>query len=192
MYKKTLFTLAFFGAAISVSAQKLSGDISKLTGQTEVNLVLDFSGMTVNNQPEESHIDYNVKNKTETEKEQWLKEWNEDLRKNAYSFLTRDVSKATIKKGFSVGDYTNAEYTIHVKVININSGYFAGIMAKPSSVTTEVRFVKTGETTQLASVIYNNVSSRMSTDIPYFVTKIAMSFGTLGDKIGSTIVKQLK
>ena len=59
--------------AKGVSAQKLSGSIAQMKGQKEVNLVIDFSGVMVNNQPEESHIAHSTKDKTEAETAQWLK-----------------------------------------------------------------------------------------------------------------------
>ena len=193
MYKQILFTVALSVATMAVSAQKLSGSISPLKGQKEVNVVLDFSGMLVNNQPEESHIAYSTKDKNEEEKAEWLLEWNEKLRENSYAKLVTDLNKATVKKGgFSVGDYPNAEYTIYIKVINIDPGYFAGIMGKAAMLWTEVSFVKTGETTPFATVKYDRVFSGMGDVVAYFVSRIAMSFGTLGDKIGSTISKNLK
>ena len=64
-----------------------SGNIFPLKGQKEVNVVLDFTGTLVNNQPEESHIAFNTKDKSDEDKAKWLQEWNEDLRLRSYSLL---------------------------------------------------------------------------------------------------------
>ena len=189
---RTLFLVLLAFAAMSTSAQKFSGNITPLKGQTEVNAVLDFSTTLVNGKTEEKYIADETKGKTPEEKEKWLKEWGENLRSNAYSMLTKDLTKNLKEKPFVVGNYPDAEYTIHIKVINITTGYFAGVMAKASAVKSEVRFIKNGETTPIATVVYKNSSSMISSTIPYFVTRIAMSFGSLGDDIAKTINKNLK
>ena len=188
MYKKTLFVITLFAATMGVSAQKLSGNLSPLKGQNEVNVIVDFSGMLVNNQPEESHIAFFSRNKDEEQIEQWLKEWNVDTRNESYAKLVTDLNKATVKKGFSVGDFANAENTIYVKVLNIETGAF---LMKNSRVKADVSFVKTGETTPFATATYNYFSGSSNYVAPP-VGRIAAAFGTLGDKIGSTIAKNLK
>jgi hypothetical protein len=55
-----------------------------------------------------------------------------------------------------------------------------------------VRFVKTGGKSPIATIEVKKSSSKISGAIPYFVTRIAMSFGTLGDDIGKVINKNLK
>ena len=188
MKRTVLLTLALFAVAAVVSAQKLSGNISPLKGQKEVNVILDFSGMLVNNQPEESHIAFFTKDKNEEEKAQWLKEWNEDLRHDAYESLTGYLNKTVNKTGLSAGDYAKAEYTIYVKVVNINVGAF---LVTNSSVKADVSFMKTGETTPFATVNYN-VIGRNSSYVAVPVARIVNPFGYLGDNIGKLIVKNLK
>jgi len=188
MYKKIFFAAVLFVTTMSVSAQKLSGNISPLKGQKEVNVELDFTGTMVNNQPEESHIAFFSKGKNDEETEKWLKEWNEDMRQESYAKLVADLNKATVKKGFSVGNFTAAEYTIYVKVVNIDPGAF---LVTNSRVKAEVGFVRTGETTPFATATYNYFS-RSSNFVAPPVGRIAAAFGTLGDKIGSTISKNLK
>ena len=193
MNTKVLFTVLLSAAtALSVSAQKPSGNIAPLKGQQEVNLVLDFSGTLVNGKAEDKYIEEETKDKTEEEKAQWLSEWNEKLRADAYSRLTNDFNKKMGGKFFSIGEYVNAEYTIIVKVKDITTGFFAGPFTKPSAVKSSVSFVKAGESTPFATVEYKNSCSRISSTIPYFVTRIAMSFGSLGDDLAATISKALK
>jgi hypothetical protein len=192
MYKKGLFLVLLSVVTICASAQKISGGISPLKNQKEVNLVLNFSGTLVNGDSEEKYIAGELKGKTEEEKTQWLSEWNENLRSNASSILINDLNKAVAGKWFSVGNYTSAEYTINVKVIEITTGFFAGVIAKSSAVKAEISFVKTGETNTIATVEFKKVSSKASNIVPYFVTRIAMSFGTLGDDLGSLINKEFK
>jgi len=189
MSKKILFAVALSVAAMSVSAQKISGNISPLKDQKEVNVVIDFSGTLVNGQPEQSHIDYFSRGKNEEQMEKWLKEWNEDMRNDSYEKLITNLSIEANKKGFLVGDFPNAEYTINVKVINISPG--AHLM-KNSDVKTKVSFLKTEENNPFATVEYKRTMGKYSNYVASQVTRTAMAFGYLGSEIGKTISKNLK
>jgi hypothetical protein len=192
MELKTLYLVLLSLAAFSVSAQKLSGDISPLKGEKEVNVILDFSTTLVNGKSEEKYIAEETKGKNKEDKEQWLTEWNENLRSNAYTMLTNTLTKNLRNKIFVAGDYSDAEYIIHIKVIDISTGYFAGPFAKASAIKANVSFINKGEPTPMATVEYKNSSDVISSSMPYFVTRIAMSFGSLGNDIASTINKNLK
>lgn len=189
MNNKILLVMLLSMATVCASAQKLSGSLTPLKGQKKVNIVLDFSGTLVNGKSEEKYIAEETKGKSQKEKEEWLADWNEKLRTQAYDKLVNDLNKAT---SFSVGKYEDAQYTIYVKVIDINTGFFAGVVAKASNIKSEVRFVKTGETSPFATVTFKKSCSPISANVPYYVTRIVMSFGSLGDDIGKAIKKQLK
>ena len=177
---------------VGASAQKFSGSLAPLKGQKEVNVVIDFSGTLVNGKAEKNYIAEETKGKSSAEKEKWLKEWNEDLRSQAYTVLTNDLGKHLNAGLFSVGNFPNAEYTIKIKVIDITTGFFAGVFTKPSEVKAEVKFIKTGGTSPIATVFYKKSCSAISSTIPYFVTRIVMSFGKLGDDLAKTINKNMK
>jgi len=189
MNKKILFAVALSVATVAVSAQKLSGNLSPLKGQKEVNVVIDFTGTLVNGQPEESHIAFFSRGKNEEETAKWLKEWNEDMRNDAYAKIIEHLSTEANKKGFTVGDFPNAEYTIIAKVINISPG--AHLM-KNSDVKANISFVKTGENTPFATVEYKKIIGKFSNYVASQVTRTAMAFGYLGSELGKTISKNLK
>jgi len=193
MNKKVLLAvLLSVATAFGVSAQKLSGDLTPLKGQKEVNVALDFSGTLVNGGAEDKYIADETKGKTDEEKKQWLSEWNEKLRSDAFSKLCDDFNTKMGDKFFSIGENKNAEYTINIKVKDITVGAYAGPFSKASAIRSEVSFVKKGETTPFATVEYKNSRSVASSVVPYFVTKVVMSFGSLGDDLSSTISKALK
>jgi hypothetical protein len=192
MKTRVLLTALLSVAALSASAQKLSGNISPLKDQKEVNFVVDFSGTLVNNASEEKYITDETKRKNDKDKEKWLDEWNTLLRSQVYGVLTKEINDKVSDKFFSVGEYPNAEYTIIVKVKNIETGHYIGISAKASEVKADVNFVKTGETTPFAMIEFKRARNPFGSDMPYFVTRIVMSFGTLGRDTGSAIHKALK
>jgi len=193
MHTKVLFTVLLSIATIwSVSAQKLTGNLAPLKGQKEVNFVLDFSGTLVNGKAEAQYIEDETKGKTAEEKAKWLVEWNEKLRADAYAKVTSFFNKRMSETFFSVGEFAKAEYTITVKVKDITTGYYRGVSARPSMIKSDVSFVKKGETTPFATVEYKNSCSRMSSTVPYFVTRIVMSFGAIGDDLAATVTNALK
>jgi hypothetical protein len=195
MYKKILFAVLLSVAmGLSASAQKLTGDISPLKGQEIVNVVLDFSGTLVNGKEEAKFIADETAKKNATDKEKWLKEWNEDLRRDAYNTLILHLNAIVGEALFSASDYTDAEYTINIKVKEITTGLFSPFsrVARDSGIKAEVTFVKTGETTPFATVEYKNASNSASSITPPLVPRVLLSFGTLGEDIGATVYKALK
>ena len=193
--KKILYAVMIIATTMSVTAQKLMDNLAPFKGQKEVNVVLDFTGTLVNGEPEEDHIEYFIKDKNEEEKEHWLKEWNEDLRIRSYSlFVTHLNNRISKKTGITVGKYPEAEYTIYVKVKNIIPGYGMlagkkGATVKSSKavceVTTEISFVKTGETTPFATDEYKEYGG----SVPYFVERIAKAFFVTAYRLGKNMEK---
>jgi len=190
---KTLFAALFVVASVSgaSAAQKITGDISPLKGQKEVNVVLDFTGVVVDGKTEDNYIADETKDKTADEKTQWLSQWA-DMRSGATTALIKAVNDKTSEKLFAAGEYTSAAYTILVNVKEIKPGFFGGIITRPSAVRADVSFVKTGETAPFATAEFKNSSDVKSQVVPYFVTRIVMSFSELGDDIGDAILKALK
>jgi|GEM_PF-2614831 len=180
-------------SALGGYAQKLTGNLSPLKGQKEVNVVIDMKGVTVNRNPEDKYIAEQTKNKPEADVAKWMTEWNTDLRRNAYEKVVQGINDEVGKKSlFTAGDYPQAEYTIHFKIINIETGYFAGVTSRPATLNAEVTFVKKGESAPFANVAVPRAMHRMGGTIPYFVTRIAMSFGALGQVTGQVITKNVK
>ena len=186
--------IVFSTATISVSAQKIkeqkfSGNISSLKDQKELNVVLDFTEMMVNNQPEESHITYFTNGKDEEYKEKWLNEWNVLMRDDSYNMLIKGLNNSTNKKfQWSLGDFADAEYTIYVKVINIDPGVF---LTKNTRVKADISILKAGEDTPIATMPFNQYAPKSSyVSIP--IGQIAAAFNALGVYVGSNISKSIK
>jgi len=190
---KVLFAvLLSMAIAWSASAQKLSGDLSPLKGQTKINVVLDFTGTLVNGKPEQTYIDNETKKKNEADKAKWLSEWNNNLRADAYSMLIKNLNDTKWNThSFSYGNHATAEYTIIVQVKDITTGLFAGPITRSSAVKADVNFVRTGETTPFATIVFKKCSGAFSSEMPHLITRIAMSFGSLGMESGIMITGTL-
>jgi len=189
MKKISIFIVLLLIASVSVSAQKLSGNLSPLKNQKEVNVVVDFSGTLAEGRPEEKYIEIKTKGKTEEEIARFLTEINEQLRTEAFKSLVEKLNDVVNDKLFTAGDFPNAECTIYIKVKDYHPGIF---LMRNSTVVPEVSFVKTGETTPFAKLTYKVVPGKFSSNVPLWVTRTAMAFGYLGDSIGKAVTKNLK
>jgi len=191
MSKKVLFAALLAVATVfGVSAQKLTGNLSPLKGQEQVNVVIDFSGTTVNGKAEKVFIANETRRMKEADKEKWLKEWNENLRSQAHELFAVEVNRNLKNQTFSVGNYPDAEYTINVKVLDIKPGSFMPV-SRSSALKVEVNFVgKDGKS--FANIPYKTISNPGSSVIPVLVTRIAMSYGALGVSVAAVMNRNLK
>lgn len=194
MKKVVLAAVLSVAAIFGASAQKLVGDLSPLKGQKKVNLVVKFSeNLLVNSKAEAKFLEEELAQKTtEAEKTKLLDEWNKDMRTQAKGSITKAINDKVSQKHFSVGDFPDAEYTIEVLVEEIYIGYYAVISSKASFVKSTVNFSKTGETNSFATIQYKKTSNPFSSDIPYWITRVTMSFASLGLQMSHAINKALK
>ena len=186
--------LAILSAILVIStfngfSQKLTGNLSPLKDQKEVNVVIDFSESTAEGLPQDKYIEIKTKDKTDEEKAKFITELNEQLQNDGYKLYVEKMNKVVQEKLFSAGDYPNAEYTIYVKVTDIRPGTF---LVSNSRVAAEISFVKTGETEPFAKVANYSIMGRYASNVPVWVTRVAMAYGYLGDNNGKLILKNLK
>ena len=186
--KKILLAALFSVTSLVIYAQKLSGSLAPLKEQKEVNVVLDFSDILVNNMTEEEYIVNETKDLDEENKELWLANWNDSLRSRCYKNLTGDLNKYN-KRGILGGKYSNAEYTIYVKVIHIQTGI---ALKKMGGVEVVVNFLKTGEPTSFATVSYGPKHLPASDLITKLVARVANPFRFLGGFLAREIRKSVK
>ena len=194
MNKKVLLAALLSVATVfGASAQKLVGNLSPLKGQKQVNLVIEFSEtLLANGKSEAKFLEETTAQKTEAEKEKLLKEWNDDMRTQAHAMVAKSINDKVGKKHFMVGEFPEAEYTIVVKVKEIQAGFYAVVAARASEIKSEVSFIRTGETTPFATIEYKKTSNYYSKSIPYWITRITMSFAQLGAEMGAAMNKGLK
>lgn len=183
--------LLFVAIVVGASAQNYKGDITPIKGQQEVNLTLDFSDMWVNGTSEEAWIAEEIKDKTEEETTQWFSEWNEVLRSKAYSEFVEYFNKETKKTGMMVGVYQNAAYTINVKVIEIFTGWYGGVLSQPARLSTDISFIKTGEIIPFATITqhYSRTDFWATGKVyAWFANRISSAFRAIGKDISKSII----
>ena len=182
--RKLLIVLLSAATIVGASAQKMSGDISPLKGQEKVNLGIDFTGIWVNGSTEEAYIAEEIKDKTEEEKTQWLKEWNEYLRENAHTKFYTFFNKKMEKVGMIVDNFPSAEYTIYVQVKEIFIGFYSPIGGKPAGIIADINFIKSGN-----SIPFATITGQCANGMDFwYVNRIAYAFGDLGREVAKSIV----
>ncbi|MDR1332532.1 MAG: hypothetical protein LBK07_10575 [Tannerella sp.] len=138
--KANSFVLAIIAMACvtSLQAQKLSeGNLNFLKGTERLNVVIDYSDMLIQGNPEQTA--YELKG------EEWAEKW-ETAKETSYpkEFIAHLNKNLNIRKAvLPCGDYPEAEYQATVRVLTV--GRIWGIEC-------EVIFTKTGESLPLAVV----------------------------------------
>ena len=184
--KKFLLFAALIVFAVGVSAQKFKPVPDFLKGQTEINVVFDYSKVIYDKDSQQKY--YKGKKKT------WIEEWEGKRREaNAEGFI-KDFNKELEKLNVVIGDFPEAQYTIIVDVLNCDFGAYAGPMSVPAKLQGSVRIVKTGTNATLAETASIKVVQNRYTTIatPVDFDRMYLAFNELGEKFGSAIAKILK
>jgi hypothetical protein len=190
MNKKSLFVALLLVATIfSASAQNFKkGSITFLKSQTVVNLVFDFEGVTIDGDSEESLVKERMADrKTNDEAEDWKTKWYGEWRENFKSAFTKYCNDE-LKSSMVVGTYPEAEYTIKVKIVDIDPGNFAGPFSNPAKLRAKFNIVKTNENNSLASIELKDIYNPVRID-PIEINRITAGFGQLGKELAEKINK---
>jgi hypothetical protein len=178
-----LFTFA-------ASAQKLKGDVNFLNGQKNVNIVFDFKGVTIDGDSEEEYVKERMADeKTPEEAESWKAKWEGAARENFKNIFIKYCNDEL--KNRVVGYFPDAEYTIVMKIQDIDPGNFAGPFSNPAKLKSVATFVKTGEEKELASIVFKKMYHPSGLS-PIEFDRILLSFGETGKGLGKLLQKKVK
>ena len=166
MYKRIsiFFAVALVAATTGCSAVRFTGDLSPLRGQKEVNVVIEFA------------------HRFDISEEEFNR-----VHRLAFQGLTNQLTLRN-NQGFTMDDFPNAEYTIHVKVLEVIGGGWDD-SNRGATIHSEVSILKKGDTTPL-SIVRKLVSPGAQTRDPEL--RIANPFIHLGSYIGYEISRKLK
>ena len=203
-----LFALAVLVSASStVLAQKTKvtkGDFKELKGQTEVNVVWDYSEAQVRGGspfanwkalPEAEWLQKIIDKKNEKEAgtgDDWKKKW-EAAKPGAFepSFETKmaDMWKgATVKRGLD-----NAKYTIRIKVTYMDPGYSVGVSASDAWLSGIIEVVETGTDNVTSSLTMDQIKGASAAkSIPGMAVVAAIEGMTFEKRLGESFEKMAK
>jgi len=167
---KLLTTALLIGATSVAFAQKTkitTGDFSELKGQTEVNVVFDYSNLecvggapfSKKPKPEAEWIAETVAKKNEKEAgtgDDWAKRW-EAAKAGAFepNFETKMAEEwkgTLVKRGLE-----NAKYTIVVHVLYTDPGYSIGVSASDAWLSVAIDVVETGSDKVISSLTMDRI-----------------------------------
>lgn len=151
---KKIAVLALLFVTSLTFAQKVKvekGDFKALKGQTEVNVVFDYSKLQLlkENLTEAQYVENRVKELNEKNKgngDIWKKKW-EGAKSMIWNPKFLEIANAVSSKektGISFGeDLNSAKYTLIVEAVWIFPGWDIGMMKQPAKVTTRIKLVET-------------------------------------------------
>ncbi|MDR1762278.1 MAG: hypothetical protein LBR55_07495 [Bacteroidales bacterium] len=186
MTKKVILAALLAVATVcGASAQKFKPAPDFLKGQTEINVVFDYSKVTFDG---DSQAEYYKEKGTA-----WVSEWEGKRRDNNVTSFSTSFNEELQQIGMSAGEYSSAAYTIIVDVVDCDFGAYAGPFSVPASLECTLRIVKTGSTETLASMNLEesqNPNTVIATPVDF--DRIFLAFTEVGEEAGEVLVKALK
>lgn len=186
--KKVILSIAIISLAINgANAQKFKPVPGFLKGQSEVNVIFDYSRTEFDGDSQKKYYKYKG--------ESWVEEWEGKRRENNSKSFIQNINDELKKVGVNVGEFSEAEYTLIVEVLDCDFGAFsAGLLpAVPAKVKATIKIVKTGTTEVISSITLKESQNKYSTiGTPVDFDRMFLAFGELGEKLGEKLVKVLK
>jgi hypothetical protein len=204
---KSVVLMALIAASSSVFAQKIKvtkGTFSELKGQTEVNVVWDYSqaqargGAPFANwkaQPESAWLKQIVDKKNEKEAgtgDDFNKRWQAakpgPFETNFEIKVAELWTGVTCKRGL-----TNAKYTIRIKVTYIDPGFSMGVSASDAWLSGIIEVVETGTDNVSSSLTMDMIKgASAANNIPGMAVVAAIDGLTFEKRLGESFEKMGK
>lgn len=146
-----MFTVLALGSVLSASAQKTKleeGDFSALKGQTEVNVVFDYSDIKVGRKmkPEAEYLAEKVAEMNQKEpgegdkyKQRWIAARTTHYAPNFETLIAKTLPGVSVKTTNST-----AKYTLLIVTTYTEPGFSMGVSSSDAVVNAEIRLVETG------------------------------------------------
>ena len=184
--KKLFLFLLTIGLVFAVHAQKVTGDINCLKGQSQININFDYEGVTYDGDSESKYF----KSEDLAKKAEWRTAWTSTYRTDKWEpRLTEDLNKEISKKDMECGDYPEATYTIIIKLVDIDPGSFAGPMSVPAKITANAIIVNTETKDVMGTIELKKVSYNPYFSAPRPELRVAEAFSCVGEAIGKKLSK---
>jgi len=155
MYTKicrVCFTLLFSCVMWTAFTQKTDmymGSMDALKGQSKVNVVYDYSVMSVGDFDKEA--DYIAEKTAERNKDEagsgdaWALKWVEDRKTRFEPKFEELFNEYMTEYKLKAGAYPDAQYTLIVKTTHTEPGWNVGVMRRPAHISADIWLVKSGD-----------------------------------------------
>ncbi len=198
MKKVILLAACAFLSVSGLKAQKLvEGSLAFLKNEKQINLVFDYTDMKVDGDPGKEYVDDQVKDKNKDKSgsgDEWKKKWETTYRTDFFQErFIKDFNKET-KGSIEAGYFQDAKYQATVKTIDMDPGFYGGVVQKVAWVTLEVTLTEKGSSAVLAKIQIKKAAGSQYDmgSMPVFELRIASAYGEAGENLAEFIVKQLK
>ncbi|MGB0368366.1 MAG: hypothetical protein ACPGU4_00950 [Flavobacteriales bacterium] len=173
---KLLTTALLIGATSVAFAQKTkisTGDFTELKGQTEVNLVFDYSELecvggapfSKKKKPESEWVEEMRTKKNNKEAgtgDDWVKRWN--TAKTASFEPNFEIKMSEMWKGTTVKrGLDNAKYTLVIKVLYTDPGFSIGVSSSDAWLNADISVVETGSDKAISSLSMTGIKGASAT-----------------------------
>lgn len=188
-----LCTVGMVGYAQKVKLEK--GNLGVLKGASTVNVIYDYSNMSVGKfKKEEDYIakkkaDYNKKEAGKGDK--WEQAWIADREKRFQPQFEELYAKYADMK---IGDNPNAKYTWIIKTTRTEPGFNIGVMRKYAEIDCEALLVETADQSKVvAKVTIKKSVGRSYGGYDYDSgTRVQESYALAGKVLGKLVKKKAK
>lgn len=204
---KLVALMALMAATSSVFAQKIKitkGTFAELKGQTEVNVVWDYSQAQVRGgspfanwkaMPEAEWLQKIVDKKNEKEAgtgDDWKKKWAAakpgPFETNFEIKMAELWTGASVKRGLD-----KAKYTIRVKVTYMDPGYSVGVSASDAWLSGIIEVVETGTENVSSSLTMDMIKgASAANNVPGMAVVAAIDGMTFEKRLGESFEKMAK
>jgi hypothetical protein len=185
MKKTVSIILSLFFAASVAGAEKFKPSPTFLRGQSEINIVFDFSNTTFDGDSQGRQ--YRDKGSA------WVAEWEGARRTDFINSLVSSLNKELRKVYIEVGNFPEAEYTFIVEVLDCDFGAYAGPFTAGAEVKCCISILKTGTAEVLSKVTLKEAQNPHSTvGTPIDFDRMFLAFDEMGEEVGEILVKALK
>lgn len=183
-----------------VNAQKmkvLKGNFDFLKGQNELNIELDFDGMTFynDNLSESEYVSKRIQDitadKGKNEADNWNSDWNNS---KSHTFPDKFIASMNKILDMKTGKYSNANYTLIVKTTWIYPGWFAAVMNQNAKVSTVLTFVETAQPSKIMLQISSDKAPGNIgfVGVPNNNDRMAEGYAKTGKSLAQMIKKKVK
>ncbi len=200
MIMKKVFLLATcaFLSISALKAQKLvEGSLAFLKNEKQIHFVFDYTDMKVDGDPEEKYVAKEVKDKNKDKKgsgDEWKKKWETTYRTKYFQerFIS-DFNKET-KGALEGGYFENAKYQAIIKTIDMDPGFYGGVIQAEAWVKLVVTITEKGSSDVLAKIEIKKAegSKYDMVSMPVFELRIASAYGEGGEDLAEFLIKQIK
>ncbi len=196
MLLKFLGIIIFFFSVVGISISQDSdkeakmGNYSFLKGQSQLNLEFDYHDMTVGKKTESEYCDdkiFEYNNQEDGKGDWWFEEWRAARKERYEPDFIESLSQELSGSGISVSTNKQTQYTLIVKTLHTEPGYYAGRFTKASYCTFQYTFRDNSNESEF--IYYSKRISGESTNIYKLdvVKRISINYWKAARLLGSYI-----